>query len=155
MANMKGLISKITKNSRKSILAVGLATLVATTAIKDNVHFGSVTLNNPQESHYTWGLFPTTEVVGDAKGNFYTFGLLYGKNKFGQNSEIIGNASAYGIFIGRNDFGDAAKITGNLTNKGIVTKNPVSDWGFGSDDFFGLKDYIVSTEQTDEEGGTQ
>jgi len=120
----KGLMSKIIRNPIKSglagILAGGLATLVATTAIKDNVHFGSVTLYNSQESHYTLGLFPITKVVGDAKGDFYNLGLIGGANEFGDNSTLNGNASAYGIIGGANEFGDNSTLNGNASAYGII-----------------------------------
>ena len=46
------------------IAGAGLAGLIALTSIKDNVHFGSVALNNPQENHYVWGILPETEIGG-------------------------------------------------------------------------------------------
>ena len=115
-------LKKLKENPKKSIAAIGLAALVATTAIKDNVHFGSVTLHNPQENHYTWGLMPTTTIKGDAKGNFYTIGLIVGANAVGDDSSITGNMSGYGLIFGGNEVGENFSITGDLSSKGIKIK---------------------------------
>ena len=74
---IKNIGNWIKENPKKMIAGAGLAGLIAITSIKDNVHFGSVALNNPQENHYVWGIIPTTTLAGEnSRGNIYTFGLL-------------------------------------------------------------------------------
>jgi len=72
MEKLKGLFKKIYKHKIKTCLIVGMMGLAALTISKDNVHFGSVTLHNPQGNHYVWGLIPVTRIAGNAKGNFRT-----------------------------------------------------------------------------------
>ncbi len=125
MTNLKDKIKTlgnwIKENPKKSILGIGLAGLIATTALKDNVHFGSVTLNNPQENHYVWGILPTTKIQGvNSKGNIYTLGLVGGGNPLGDNSQITGDMNAYGLFVGKNELGDNSQITGNMNAYGLI-----------------------------------
>ncbi len=54
---IKNLADIALKNPIKTILAGSLTTLIATTALKDNVHFGSTTFNNCKENQYVWGFF--------------------------------------------------------------------------------------------------
>lgn len=122
------------------ICALALTGLVAITSAKDNVHFGSVTLHNPQENHYVWGFLPTTEIKGKATGNFRTYGLLFGQNELGKNSQVTGNMSLYTL-VGGNTLGDNSSITGNIISKGLYIKTPMS-WGVGSDVEIGLENYV-------------
>ncbi|MEK6823933.1 MAG: hypothetical protein AABY06_02755 [Nanoarchaeota archaeon] len=163
---IKNTLNWIKENPKKSILGIGLTALVATTALKDNVHFGSVQLDNPQKNQYAWGLFPTTTLAGEnAKGNIYTFGLVVGENHIGENSkitgnmnayglmagannlnensQITGNMNAYGLLIGRNVLGNNSQITGDISNKGIFVKNTIAGFTLGSNDVKGLENYIM------------
>lgn len=135
------LIDKI-KNFGKAKLVAGslAAALIATTAIKDNVHFGSTTLNNPHENHYVWGIFPTTTIRGgSSNGNFYTLGLVYGGNDVEGNLEgsvnsvgLVGasnnlkersssqNMNAYGLFGGVNTLGEGSTNSGSMGSYGLI-----------------------------------
>ncbi|MEK6757919.1 MAG: hypothetical protein AABX88_02210 [Nanoarchaeota archaeon] len=108
--NIKGLAKKLAEHPIKSMIGLSLAGLMTITAVKDNVHFGSTTFHNPQENHYAWGFAPTTMIKGNAKGNFYNFGLIAGENKTGDNTEINGGLSAYGLIIGGNNVGNNSDV---------------------------------------------
>jgi len=149
----------------KSMSVLGLAGLIAVTSLKDNVHFGSVDLYNPQENNYTWGIFPTTHIHGDSsKGNIYTVGIITGINKlengikhkgdvsgygliaaqiFGDSSAIEGDASAYGLIAAENWFENGCKITGDINSKAILTFN-IDGPFLGNNSHLGLENYVVS-----------
>lgn len=170
MINLKDKLKKtlnwIKENPTKSVLGIGLSALVATTSLKDNVHFGSVTLNNPQENQYVWGIWSETTIIGrNAKGNIHTIGLILGQNNFENNSKITGNMNAYGFIGGNRVFGEItgnmnaygliaggnllrenSKITGNISNKGILVRNNVAGFSLGSNDVKGLENYVVKGE---------
>ena len=163
---LKNLAHKINNHKVKYIAGIGLAGLVAITSLKDNVHFGAVNLNNPQENHYAWGLWPTIGISGkDIKGNFYSLGLLAGSNNLDANSTITGDMKAYGLLFGANNFDDSTitgdmkaygllvgwniaegncKITGNIVSKGLIAETPKGK-KVGSNVEIGLKDYTVNT----------
>lgn len=146
---IKGLAKKLAEKPVRNIAALGFAGLVTITAVKDNVHFGSVTLHNPQENHYVWGLMPTITIKKgskNTKGNLYNAGIIYGKNKIEDNAEI-NNMKAYGLGGGANDVGDNTEIKGDIITKGIFARNPFS-FGFGSNDVIGLKNYVHKTKKT-------
>ncbi len=169
MTNLKDKIKNfgnwIKENPKKSVLGIGLAGLIATTALKDNVHFGSVALNNPQENQYVLGILPTTEIHGkNSKGNIYTFSLIGGKNALKSNSQITGNMNthslvaginilksnsqitgnmnAYGLVVGENILGDNSKTTGNIFNRGLIVYNSLAGISLGSNDVKGLNGYV-------------
>ena len=167
---IKNIGNWIKENPKKMIAGAGLAGLIALTSIKDNVHFGSVALNNPQENHYVWGILPETEIGGEnSKGNVYTIGLLAGGNILKENSQLTGNMNAYSLLIGRNVLGNNSQITGNMnayslffgenilkknsqitgdiSNKGFLVKNSVAGFSFGSNDVQNLKNYVVRTKK--------
>ena len=145
---IKNIGNWIKENPKKMIAGAGLAGLIALTSIKDNVHFGSVELNNPQENQYVWGLFPETEINGEnSRGNIYTFGLLVGRNDLENNSQITGNMNAYGLVAGGNILKKNSQITGNISNKGFLVKNSVAGFSFGSNDVKNLQNYVVKQEK--------
>ena len=122
---MKNLINKtlnwIKENKKKTILGVGLTALLTTTALKDNVHFESVQINNPQENHYVWGIIPTTTITGkDGKGKIRTFGLIYGASELENDSELKGDAKGYGLIFGRGRVGNNSNITGDAKGYGLI-----------------------------------
>ena len=117
---IKGFAKKLAEKPVRNITALGLAGLITLTAVKDNVHFGSVTLHNPQENHYVWGLAPTTTIKEGSKntnGNFYSAGIIYGKNKTENNVEV-NDMKAYGLF-GENNVGDNSKVN-NMKLYGLI-----------------------------------
>lgn len=120
MGRSKGLLEKIKNNPKKTIAVIGLAGLIAITTAKDNVHFNSITLDSPQENHYTFGILPTTEIRGDAKGNFYTIGLIVGENLIRENSSIVGDMSVYGLIVGVNSVEENSSIVGDMYSHGLV-----------------------------------
>ena len=125
---LKGLAKKILERPIRNIVALGLAGLITITAAKDNVHFGSTTLHNPKENQYIWGIFPMTEIKGDAKGNIYTFGLIYGANAVDKNRNVEGSIWANGLLVGGNEVGDNSKINeGMYANGLLVGGNEVGD----------------------------
>ncbi len=168
MTNLKDKLKNtwnwIKENPKKVLLGAGLIALTATTALKDNVHFGSVTLNNPQENHYVFGIHQKTEIQGkNSKGNIYTlglvginelrgnsqitgnmsaYGLMFAGNFLGYHSQITGNMSAYGSIIGENFLGYHSQITGNISNKGLFVKNDIAGFSLGSNDVKGLKNKV-------------
>ena len=167
---IKNIGNWIKENPKKMIAGAGLAGLIALTSIKDNVHFGSVELNNPQENQYVWGLFPETEINGEnSRGNIYTFGLFAGRNELRNNSQITGNMNvyglfaglnelrnnsqitgnmnAYGLFAGENDLENNSQITGDISNKGILVNNGVAGFSLGSNDVKNLQNYVVKQEK--------
>src|SRR3989344_8703747 len=125
---IKGFAKKLAEKPVRNITALGLAGLITLTAVKDNVHFGSVTLHNPQENHYVWGLAPTTTIKEGSKntnGNFYSAGIIYGKNKTENNVEV-NDMKAYGLF-GENNVGDNSKVN-NMKLYGLIGgENNVGD----------------------------
>ena len=165
---LKGLAKKILERPIRNIVALGLAGLITITAAKDNVHFGSTTLHNPKENQYIWGIFPMTEIKGDAKGNIYTFGLIYGANavdknrnvegsiwangllvggnEVGDNSKINEGMYANGLLVGRNEAGDNSVISGDVVSREVIASTPLS-WGLGSNKEVGLENYVYKIEQ--------
>ena len=165
---IKGFAKKLAEKPVRNITALGLAGLITLTAVKDNVHFGSVTLHNPQENHYVWGLAPTTTIKEGSKntnGNFYSAGIIYGKNKTENNVEVndmkayglfgennvgdnskVNNMKLYGLIGGISNVGDNTEINGDIITKGIIANNPFS-LGFGSNDVIGLKNYVHKIEK--------
>jgi hypothetical protein len=113
------MIEDVFTQLRRALTGISLAGLVLTTVLRDNVHFGSTVLNNPTGNQYVWGLFPSTEVYGESKGNIRTFGLTAG-NTFGSNSTHKGNVSAIGLIGAGNVIGEGSKFYGNLNVSGIV-----------------------------------
>ena len=125
----------------RNLTSLGLAGLVAVTALKDNVHFGSLTLYNPKESHYVWGALPfvgiegqdtcgdiynlgivsLTEVrsVSNHKGNLNSYGLIGGL-RVGDGCKIKGNISSYEGLVSVNGFGDNVRVEGNISAYGLV-----------------------------------
>src|SRR3989344_4958000 len=116
---ISNLLEKIREHKKKLCLAVGLAALIGVTAVKDNVHFGSVNIRDPQENHYSWGIGPATQVEGEGKCNIYTFGLL-AFNNVKENSKIEGNQRAYGLIAGVNVVGNNSSITGEQGAYGLI-----------------------------------
>lgn len=124
---IKGIGAKILEYPKTSALALGLAGLITITAVKDNVHFGSTTLHNPQENHYTYGLMPTTIIseikTGEnnesIKGKFYTFGLFGGHNKIKKGVKTDAKLFAYGLIGGGNDIQDNSKVN-NMSAYGLI-----------------------------------
>src|SRR3989344_3885183 len=138
---IKGFAKKLAEKPVRNITALGLAGLITLTAVKDNVHFGSVTLHNPQENHYVWGLAPTTTIKEGSKntnGNFYSAGIIYGKNKTENNVEVndmkayglfsgennveVNNMKAYGLFSGENNVGNNSKVN-DMKAYGLLGEN--------------------------------
>ena len=144
-----GIIEKLKNHSKKAIVTLGLVGLVATVAIKDNVHFGSVTLHDPQENHYAIGLIPTINIKGEANGNMRSYGLIMGNNSLGDGSSLTGDMSAYGLVIGDNSLGDGSSLTGDIISKGMKANTPMSA-NFGSNVEIGLSGYIHKTETNKE-----
>ena len=166
-----GIIEKLKNHSKKAIVTLGLVGLVATVAIKDNVHFGSVTLHDPQENHYAIGLIPTINIKGEANGNMRSYGLIMGNNSLGDGSSLTGDMSAYGLFGGNNSLGDGSSLTGDMSayglfggnnslgdgssltgdiiSKGMKANTPMSA-NFGSNVEIGLSGYIHKTETNKE-----
>ena len=119
MKKLKDIFESIKKvianNKIKSLGLAGLTALVLTTGIKDNVHFGTTILNNPQENHYVWGVFPKTVIKGDeVKGNFRTYGVIYGRNNVKDSSKVEGEIDAYGLLFGTNDVGNSSEVEGGM-----------------------------------------
>ncbi len=161
-------VKKIIGNKVKTILAVGLASLIGITALKDNVHFGSTNIYNQIKNHYVWGVIPNTKVQGQGNGSIYTFGLLTGLNDVRDNSTITGNQGAYSLLAGINDIGDNSTITGNqgaysllagindIGDNSTITGNQhavgciietVGGMGVGTRKEIGLKQYVVKKEK--------
>ncbi len=93
---MSDILPKI-KKFQKSLISIVLVGLLVGITLKDNVHFGAVTLNNSQENHYAWGIAPTITAKGDIKGNLSSYGLFMGANMLRDNSSIKGNAYIKGF----------------------------------------------------------
>lgn len=116
---LKGLVEKIIEHPKKSIFALGLAGLIALTAAKDNVHFGTTILKDVNENHYVWGLAPSTIIDDeDPKGNIYTFGILYEGNRFQVSATIEGDSVGIGGIGGYNDYSEKTEIKGNVSSYG-------------------------------------
>lgn len=111
-------IDSVTKNWKKStaIALLGAATL--TTALKDNVHFGSTKIYNPTNNHYVWGLSPTVEVEGKGEGNINNFGLLIPGIET-ENANLTGDINNYGILLSGNSFKDSA-VKGDISAYAII-----------------------------------
>jgi len=122
-SKVEGLARKLISNPVKTAVIGGLIGLSALTLAKDNVHFGSVTLNNPQGNQYVWGVWPITKIKGDLKGNLYSGGLI-GGNVVENNSQA-GNLSAY-FLIGANTVGDNSQAE-NLSSYCGVGGNKVEN----------------------------
>ena len=144
---LKNLAEIINKHKVKSIVVLGLAGLVAVISLKDNVHFGAVRLHSPQRNHYALGVWPTIAITGeDVKGNFYSIGLLVGKDIAEPNSTITGDMKAYGLFGGKNSVGDNSTITGDIASRGCFAITPMRT-GIGTNVEIGLKNYVVNKEK--------
>jgi len=115
---MSGLVKKVRRHPVRAIGFLGLLGLSALTSAKDNVHFGAVTLNNPQGNHYAWGVYPKIEVKGEGTGNMLSIGL-YGCNEVVEDSELVGNLRASG-FVGCNFIGRNSELNGNVGVYNIV-----------------------------------
>jgi hypothetical protein len=116
---LSGLAKKVMKHPKKAVLALALAGLVGVTCAKDNVHCGSITLNNPQKNQYVWGLIPRVTVKGDVKGDVYTVGVL-NFNHLSEDSEMNGNFNSYGIIGGDSHLWKNSKLTGDMNSYGIL-----------------------------------
>lgn len=111
----QGLVRTLIENPIKTIAALGLAGLVATTSLKDNVYWGSVTINNPQGNYYAWGLTPIITVKGEnVEGNFRTYGLLAAGTSFTEGSSFKGNLESYSLFAGGNEIKENSSFTGDI-----------------------------------------
>ena len=108
------MLENLRKHPIRTITTLAGIGLIALTLAKDNVHFGSVRLNNPKENHYTWGLAPSVKVKGKAKGNLHTFGLLGAGNTLGNDSTMTGNMRVYGLIGTMNTLENDSTITGNI-----------------------------------------
>jgi len=118
---LRELIEGIRRAPKKTIAIASLAALVATTALKDNVHFGSSTVYNPKKNQYVWGIAPTTEIKGErAEGNIYTIGLLGCQNKYQTNLVHNGNSTAIGLVLGGNEYKICSAHNGNSTSMGLA-----------------------------------
>ncbi|MBI2045323.1 hypothetical protein HYT23_04665 [Candidatus Pacearchaeota archaeon] len=143
---LRNIIEWLKERPVKTALTLGLAGLVSVTALKDNVHFGSVNINNPQENHYTWGLAPITTITEATNPdvNLRTFGIIFAMNHAGENSEVrdmsayggllfggnkagdssrVNDMSAYGLIFGVNDAGEGSMIE-NVSSRGIRSITP-------------------------------
>jgi len=120
LSKSSGLVRFVKDKPVRKLVGLGLAGLVAVTALKDNVHFGSVVLHNPQENHYVWGLVPFVNIEGtETRGDIYNFGIV-SKNELRQKSEHDGDLGAYGLVGGVNEVGEGSRVTGNLGTYGLV-----------------------------------
>ncbi|MEK6885635.1 MAG: hypothetical protein AABX17_01560 [Nanoarchaeota archaeon] len=119
----KGLLKRIFEKPIRKLAIASLATLIGITTLKDNVHLGSTTLYNPQGNQYAWGIAPTLEIIGEAKGNLYSIGLVAGINLYGTNAVHNGDSRAIGLLTGINDYKTTGSHTGNSTVRGIYTRD--------------------------------
>ena len=163
-----GVLSWIKSHKIRSALCAGLLGLITTTALKDNVHFGSAKIYNPQENHYSWGLFPKltfegkncqgnasawglailSELEDDSSinGKMSSYGLFGGISRVGDNSTITGDMSSYGLVVGSSEVGDKSTITGDITSKGIFAVTPFGI-AFGSNTEIGLENRLVEKKE--------
>ncbi|MDP1728782.1 MAG: hypothetical protein Q8L27_01095 [archaeon] len=119
--SIKNLVERILEKPIRNLAIATLGTLIATTALKENVHFGSTTINNPKRNQYSWGLIPNLTIEGEeAKGNFYSFGLLITENKISANTRHDGNSTAIGLLAGFNTYESNSVHNGNSTAIGLV-----------------------------------
>jgi len=141
---IKTLVDKVLKKPIKSALTLGLAGLVTLTALKDNVHFGSVHLYNPQGNHYVWGLIPDAVIIGkETKGDIYTIGILITNRVHSDKHE--GNLNAYGLLSG-NFLKNGTIFTGDINTYGIGVRT-IDGFRLGKNAHLGLKDYIVKGDE--------
>jgi hypothetical protein len=117
---IKSFYEKVLRNSKRTLAVAGLAGLVLTTCIKDNVHMGSVTLNNPKGNHYAWGILPKITINGRAEGSFYSMGLISGVNEYGSNAVHNGNSVGVGLINSINEYGLNAVHKGNSVGVGLI-----------------------------------
>ena len=144
---IKDLANKVLERPIKSAITLGLAGLVAVTALKDNVHFGSVNIYNVQGNHYVWGIFPETKIRGkEAKGNIYTFGLIAGRNVVSDSTNYEGNLNFYSLIFGGNKLGNNVLITGDINSFGIIAEN-IDGGTLGKNSHLGLKNYKHKVKQ--------
>lgn len=104
----------------RTVLGLGLAGLITLTSLSNNINFafGSLTITNPQENQYTWGIIPVVNIEGDSgKANFYTFGAIP-INFMKKNSKLEGNLYSFGLFS-LNLLKNNSKI-GDLNTYGII-----------------------------------
>ena len=119
--SLSNLGNKIKKHAVKGVVAGGLLALIGTTALKDNVHFGSVRIRNHQENQYVWGVWPIVKTCGDDQnGNIYTFGLIAAGNELEKNSTFNGNQGTYGLVGGENFIESGSTMNGNQGTYGLV-----------------------------------
>ncbi|MEK6934698.1 MAG: hypothetical protein AABW46_02360 [Nanoarchaeota archaeon] len=139
---LTSIVKKVIRKPIRNSLLTGLAALVLTTAVRDNVHFGSIRLNNTQENHYIWGIFPTTEIYGNANGSIRTYGLFGAINSLGNTSTINGNVSGYGLIATRNELGDNSTIKKGDTDLKAVLCFGHRDFRLGTNREINISDYI-------------
>ncbi|MDD3174973.1 MAG: hypothetical protein PHU51_00680 [Candidatus Nanoarchaeia archaeon] len=102
------------KMTPKTIAKTALATLIGVTMLKDNVHFGSVDLNNIHgENHYVFGVLPITEARGS--GNIYSFGLIAPITEL---DDYVGNSVSIGL-LGAVSSVDG-KTNGNVSSMALL-----------------------------------
>ena len=145
---LENIAGKIKNNWKKS-LAIVLATGMIGMASKDNVHIGSVTLNNIQKNQYVVGLglnnkiigkkmngsvyslgllWSNNEVVGDLKGNVYSYALAVGINEI-YAGNMQGNLCCGGVIGSNNVLNDSASINGHLSSIGVfIASNSLSKY---------------------------
>ena len=129
---------------RKTAVTLALGTVLTTTTIlKDNVHFGSVILNNPQKNQYVWGLLPSVKLRGKTDINLYSFGLFGAVNTVKDNSQVnnmmayglivsnsvednsqVNNMRAYVLVSGDNELWNHSRIIGNSRSIGFISEGP-------------------------------
>lgn len=161
------LESTLKRNVKRIVGIAGLA-LLGTVAMKDNVHFGSTTINNPQGTHYVIGFMPTTILTGNGEGNVLTAGVLgamadvntqqyngdvstYGFHAVNllRGANFDGNVGAYGGRFGWNAleknsaFNGSSKVTG-LASLDITMTPYEESAAFGSHKTLGLTNYKSS-----------
>ena len=117
---LEKLVKGVLKRPIRILAVAGLVGLSGLTIAKDNLHFGSMTLNNPQENHYVWGIAPKISVNGKAEGDMRAYGLGGGGNFVGDNSTLIGDMRAYGLIGGNNSVGDNSTLTGDIRAYSLI-----------------------------------
>ena len=142
-SKLTGLAKKVITYPIKTVCALGLAGLVAVTALKDNVHFGSIKIHDPQENHYVWGIASLIEIEGkNSRGNFYNIGLIGSGIKLKKDSTFQGNMNSYGLVVGYNEMENNSTITGNMISKGFVAGGLDTVVNLGTNAEIGLKNYV-------------
>jgi hypothetical protein len=122
------------------LVALALGTTIL---LKDNVHFGSVTLpNDAKGNQYAIGFYPQISVSGKSiEGNHYSIGICAGINEYRKDSIHNGNSFAIGFLGAANLYATNTIHNGNSTAMGLFTvenKYEVNSSHKGNSKSFGI-----------------